>query len=116
MPYTARWEVRNPGPLSLPLVLTTTFPLSWRDTSFTDPLGISQQPFPGVGTWIGVLPAGETLRWTGRGSPQTLTDRRDRLTLRAEDAFGGVHEGEWWVWVFPWRVYLPIVTRAPPGL
>ncbi len=116
VPYTARWEVRNPGPLSLPLVLTTTFPLSWRDTSFTDPLGISQQPFPGVGTWIGVLPAGETLRWTGRGSPQTLTDRRDRLTLRAEDAFGGVHEGEWWVWVFPWRVYLPIVTRAPPGL
>jgi len=115
VPLMAPWEVRNPGALSLPLALTATFPLSWRDTAFTATLGIARQPFPGVGTWAGVLPARETLHWIGTGSPRTLRDERDRLTLRAEDAFGGVYEVEGWVWTRPWRVYLPLTARGPPG-
>lgn len=115
VPYTATWEVRNPSPLSLPMVLTATFPLLWQNTAFTATLGLSQQPFPGVGTWSGVLSVGETLRWTGVGSPRALKDQRERLTLRAEDAFGGVHEVERWTLVIPWRLYFPIVGRAPSG-
>lgn len=111
VPLTVPWAVHNESAFSLPLVLTATFPLSWQNTAFTATIGTPQQPFPGVGTWSGILPAGEAIRWFGVGTPRTLSDHRDRLTLRAEDAFGGVYEVEGWAWVKPWRLYLPILLQ-----
>lgn len=115
VPLTVPWEVHNESAVSLPLVLTATFPLSWQGIAFTATVGVSRQPFPGVGTWTGMLSAGETLRWLSVGSPRTLKDQLDRLTLRAEDAFGGVYEVEGWAWARPWQLYLPLTARAPPG-
>lgn len=111
MPVTIPWWVHNPNPSPLPLVLTATFPLSWTHTGFSATVGVTAQPFPGVGTWVGTLGAGETLTWTSVGTPRAVTPRRERLTLRAEDAFGGVYEDEGWVRVVPWRLYLPIAAR-----
>ncbi len=114
VPLTVLWQIRHANVSPVPLVLTATLPLSWRNTVFTATTGISQQPFPGVGTWTGLLPAGEVLQWSAMGSPRALRDRRDRLTLRVEDAYGGVYEAEGWAWVQPWRRYFPFIVRAFP--